>query len=92
MGLRDDHTVRRVYMAAPGETFDGEGKARIAVSYPSWFLFHPYEEPGTGYIEWLRVPSAVFERWVGPLVVKDFRANDGSSLDCWPESWRVLLG
>jgi hypothetical protein len=95
VALREDRTIRRVYVSPPGEPFEGERKQRVAEGYRSWLVYSPYDAPGTGYLEWLSLPRPVAERWLGPLDPADFvasRPGGPASRDGWPESWRVLVG
>lgn len=93
VGLRSDGTLRRVYLAAPGQQFDGARKARLAESYGAWFLYSPYEAPGAGYVEWLALPREVAERWLKrPLEAADFLdVRTTTARDGWPDSWRVIV-
>lgn len=94
IGLREDGTVRRVYLAPPGDRLDGGKKAALADAYSAWFLYSPYEASGTGYVEWLSLPREVVERWLQrPLEGPDFLdVRTTTSRDEWPVSWRVIVG
>lgn len=93
VGFRDDGTIRRVYFAQPGVPFDGANKAALAEAYPKWFLYLPYDEEGSAYLEWLGVDRPLAERWLGRRFAAtdflDVRTSGGR--DEWPESWRVIV-
>ena len=93
VGLRSDGTVRRIVFAAPDERLEGERKAKLTTGADSWFLFAPYDEPGTGYLEWLDLPATTVERWLRrPLEVVDFQdVRTGTPLGQWPPGWRVII-
>lgn len=93
VGMREDGTLRRVYVAAPGRPWDGEQKTSMAAAHPRWFLFVPDDEPGRGYLEWSALPVAVAQRWLTrPLQSTDLQDVKGDTpLDHWPETWRVVL-
>ena len=93
IGFRDDGTVRRIYVAPPEQPFDGSQKTTLAESYTRWFYFSPYDEEGTGYIEWLNLPLSVPKNWLGKSFSDaDFldMRSDGAR-DGWPESWRAIV-
>lgn len=98
IGLREDGTVRRVYLAPPGDRLDGSKKAALAETYRAWFLYSPFEAPGTGYVEWLSLPRELAERWLQrPLEASDFldvRSTPATAAEreAWPDSWRVIVG
>jgi len=94
VGLRDDGSVRRVYLAHPDRPLDGEQKQLLAQRHPSWFLYFPYPEEGRGYLEWLGLPQALAETWLGrPLDPTDFiDVRSTGARDGFPESWRVIVG
>ncbi|MFT5456678.1 MAG: hypothetical protein ACI9K2_003165 [Myxococcota bacterium] len=93
VAFRADGTVRRVYFAPPGGTFDGARKAALVEAHPGWLLYSPYDEEGTGYLEWLGVGQDVAERWIGrrfePLDFVDVRTS--GARDAFPDAWRVIL-
>lgn len=93
-GLRDDGSLRRLYFARSDEPFEGERKLKLADIYPSWLLYTPAEEAGSGYLEWLALPRDVAERWLGRAIeasdLVDVRT--GSARADWPTDWRVHLG
>ena len=93
VGFREDGTIRRVYVSLPDEPFDGAQKTQLAEAYPRWFLYVPYDDEGTAYLEWLGIERKVAERWVGRrLEAADFLdVRTTSSRDEWPESWRVIV-
>lgn len=94
VGLRPDGTIRRIYFAQPGEPLDGDKKAALADAYEGWFLYSPYDEPGSGYIEWLGLPEEIVARWIGrPLELTDYLdVRTTASRDGWPDGWRVIVG
>lgn len=93
LALRDNGTVRRVYVAQPEQPFTPEQKASLADTHPRWLLYSPYIEEGSAYLEWLGVDRALAERWLGRrLGVEDFldvRAT--GNREGWPDSWRVII-
>jgi hypothetical protein len=93
VGMRDDGTPRRLYFGRADEPLEGERKTRLAEAYTSWLLYMPADEPGTGYLEWLGLPRAVAERWLGrglePSDLVDVRT--GAARADWPADWRVHL-
>lgn len=93
VGLRDDGSIRRVYFAVPGTPFDGANKAALAEAYPRWFLYLPYDEDGSAYLEWLGVGRSQAERWLGRrFEAADFMdVRSSGERDEWPESWRVIV-
>lgn len=93
IGLRRDGSVRRIYFAAPGQSFDGDRKAALADAYSSWFLYSPYEEPESGYVEWLGIDQAQMEQWLGkPFELADFLdVRTTTARDGWPRSWRAIV-
>jgi hypothetical protein len=93
VGLRADGTIRRIYVSPPDDPFDGERKAKLAEAYTGWFVYAPYEEPGTGYLEWLGLEQAVAERWLAARLGADdyFDVRSTSAREGWPESWRVII-
>jgi hypothetical protein len=93
VAFREDGSVRRVYVARPGDSFDGESKAKLAESHERWFLFSPYDEEGTAYLEWLGLDRETVERWLGRrLEVTDFMdVRSTGTRDAWPDTWRVII-
>jgi len=93
VGFRGPADVRRLYVAPQGASFDGERKAKLAERYNSWFLYSPFDESGASYLEWLNMPHAVAERWLGrQLEAADFLdVRTTSAREGWPESWRVIV-
>lgn len=93
VGLREDGSLRRIYFAAPGEGFDGPSKTSLAESHVSWFLYQPYEDEGSAWVEWLGLRREVAERWLGrrlePADFLDVRST--GARDGWPDAWRVTL-
>ena len=93
VGLRDDASVRRIYFASDGMQFDGEQKTQLAATYTRWFLYTPYEDPGTGCLEWYGLERATAERWLArafePVDFLDVRAT--GTRDEWPTNWRVVV-
>lgn len=94
IGLRADGTTRRVYFGKLDEAFDGEKKNALVGSHPVWFLYQPYDEPGSGYLEWYAMDRTVVERWIGAkLRADDFvDVRASSNRDDWPTAWRVIFG
>ena len=77
VGLRDDGSVRRVYLAHPDRPLDGEQKQLLAQRHPSWFLYFPYPEEGRGYLEWLGLPQALyFDGNISRLYAPAIRRSD----------------
>ena len=93
VGLRDNGTLRRTYFAQPDQPFDGTRKAALAEAHPRWFLYSPYEEEGSAYLEWLGLDQAIAERWLGRrFELADFLdVRSTGTRDGWPESWRVII-
>ena len=93
VGFREDGTVRRVYVSQPGEAFDAAQKTQLAEAYPRWFLYAPYDEEGSAYLEWLGLDRRIAERWLGRrLESADFLdVRTTNTRDEWPESWRVII-
>ena len=93
VGLREDGSVRRVYLGPEGFTLDGERKQTLADTYTSWMMYQPYGERGSGYIEWLEVSERNARQWLGrELEDRDFLDVRGKGqLDGWPTSWRVIV-
>jgi hypothetical protein len=94
IGLRTDGSIRRAYFAREGQTFDGERKTALVESHPVWILFSPYDEAGSGYLEWFNLNQAVAERWLQRgLETADFiDVRSNGNRDGWPSSWRVIVG
>jgi hypothetical protein len=93
VGMREDGTIRRVYVAPQGDPFDGATKAQLAEAHPKWFLYVPYDEDGSAYIEWLGLERRTVERWLGRrLEAIDFMdVRTTGTREDWPESWRVII-
>ena len=93
VGMRDDASIRRIYMARAGTSFDGDRKSTLVEAHPRWLLYTPYDEAGTGYLEWFALPQSVAERWIGrPLEMADFLdVRSSSTRNDWPETWRVIV-
>jgi hypothetical protein len=93
IGLRPEGSVRRIYFARPGAPFSGERKRVLADGHLHWFLYHPYGDPGAGYVEWYDLDQAVSERWLKRKLERgDFEdVRGGGALHAWPSSWRVIL-
>lgn len=91
VALRNDGTLRRIYLASPFAAWTEEQRASMVEAHESWFLFRPGSEPGTGYLEWADLPGAVARRWLGrPVLDADLQAVvGGEPLQHWPTSWRV---
>ncbi|MBX2799141.1 MAG: hypothetical protein KTR31_15815 [Myxococcales bacterium] len=93
VAMRNNGTVRRVFVAEPGRPFGAEHKARLADGHERWFLFSPYPEESGAYLEWLALDEEVVRRWLGkPLGPDDYvdvRAT--GARDGWPRSWRVIM-
>ena len=94
IGFRDDGSPRRVYFASKGTPFDGERKERLAETHGRWFLYNPYDDAGTGYLEWLEMPRSAAETWLKrKLETTDFLdVRSTSAREGWPENWRVIIG
>lgn len=94
VGLRDDGTVRRVYLSPPSQAFDAARKTTLAESYSGWILFAPYDDGPELYLEWLGLQQDRAEVWLGrPLTDDDLQPTDGSApLSAWPTAWRVIVG
>lgn len=94
IGLRADGTVRRVYAARPGESFDFERKAAMTEAHQSWLLYRPHEDPDAAYLEWLDLDQKVAEGWLGGSFGEqdfvDVRGHESKA--GWPTSWRVITG
>jgi hypothetical protein len=93
VGLRADGTVRRLYFRPRGESVAGESKTALAEAHPRWFLYQPYEDEGSAYIEWLGLDQPTVERWLGrPLERADFLdVRSAGHHEGWPEAWRVIV-
>ena len=93
VGMREDGSIRRVYVAPIGEPFDGAQKAQLAEAHPRWFLYSPYDEESSAYLEWLGLARRTAERWLG----RRFDATDFMDVrttgtrEEWPDSWRVII-
>jgi hypothetical protein len=94
VGFRDEGSVRRMYFAQSGTPFDGDRKAKLAETHGRWFLYSPYDDAGTGYLEWLDLPQSAVEIWLKrTLEATDFLdVRSTSARDGWPENWRVIVG
>ncbi len=94
VGLRDDGSPRRLYFAKSGTPFDGDRKVKLAETHSRWFLYSPYDDSGTGYLEWLDLPRGVAEVWLKrKLEATDFLdVRSTSARDGWPDNWRVIIG
>lgn len=92
VGLREDGSVRRVYLAHPDRELSGDEKQELVARYNHWFLYHPYEGGGA-YLEWFALSQRWPETWLGrALEPADFRDGDtGEARAGWPESWRVIV-
>jgi len=93
VGLRDDGSIRRVYVAHPERPMDGTEKQKLAEHYPAWFHYFPYDLEGAAYIEWYGLPEAVAEAWLGrELDATDFiDVRSTGARDGFPSSWRVIV-
>src|SRR3990172_5430015 len=89
VGIRADQSLRRIYFARPGESFDGDAKNKLVEAHPVWFQYAPYPELGAGYLEWFALESPTAERWlessIGPEDLLDVRASGNRAT--WPKSW-----
>jgi hypothetical protein len=94
IGLRQDGSVRRVYFAQGGDPFDGKRKDALAAAYSTWFLYSPYSDQGSGYVEWFELDLEVVERWLQAILdATDFAdVRSTGSRDGWPRSWRMIVG
>jgi hypothetical protein len=94
VAFRRDGSVRRVYVAPVDRPFDGAQKAALGQEYATWFLYLPYDSEGTAYLEWLNLPRATIERWIGRTLLSDdfLDVRATGCRDDWPESWRVIVG
>lgn len=92
IGLREDGSVRRVYLAHPERELSGEEKQALVSRYNHWFLYHPYEDGGA-YLEWFSLSQRWPETWLQrALEADDFLDGDsGGRREGWPESWRVIV-
>mgnify|MGYP001359797592 CR=1 FL=1 len=94
IGIRKDGSMRRIYFARPTKGFDGDQKSTLAESHPAWLLYQPYEELGSGYLEWFGLDRKIAERWLSDNLTEadflDVRSKD--SRDDWPSAWRVIVG
>lgn len=93
VGLRDDGTVRRVYVAPPGTGFDAGQQESLKESHTRWLLYMPYEESQSGYLEWLNLDQKIAAQWLQRrLQSSDFQdVRGGGDRERWPESWRVIF-
>jgi len=93
VGLRDDGSVRRVYVAHPDRPLGGEDKQALAEQYDSWFFYLPHDDAGGAYVEWLALPREVAEVWLArSLDATDFiDVRSTGARDGFPESWRFLI-
>lgn len=91
VALRQDGTIRRVYLASPYQAWTQEQRAKMVDAHPAWFYFQPAPEAGRGYLEWADLPGSVARRWLGrPVLDADLQAvGGGEALQHWPPSWRV---
>jgi hypothetical protein len=93
VGIREDGSPRRVYLARRGVEIDGARKAALAETHSRWFHYSPHEVTGTGYLEWLGLPETTATTWLkDPLEPADF--VDVRSTDIregWPEAWRARV-
>lgn len=94
IGMREDGSVRRIYFARKDDPFDGARKATLAESHPVWFLYAPYSDVGSGYVEWYELDRPTAERWLGvELDASDFQdVRSLGSRDDWPRAWRMIIG
>ena len=93
VALRNDGSVRRLYIAQPGRAFSPEQKARMTSQNPRWFLFVPYFDEGAAFLEWQKVDQESAERWVGRAFERDdfLDVRASGSRERFPETWRVII-
>jgi len=93
VGLREDGSPRRVYVARPDTPMAGERKDQLTQTHPRWFLYSPEDVAGAGYLEWLDVPEETAQVWLGrafePADFLDVRGT--SDQEGWPQSWRTVF-
>jgi hypothetical protein len=93
LGFRSDGSVRRVYLTPTATGWTPEKRAELIATHGSWLFYTPYEEGGTGYLEWSAVAQEVLERFLD----KRFEATDfvdvrtTSVRDRWPDTWQVIV-
>lgn len=93
VALRESGSVRRVYVAPPGRAFGPEQKDRMTTDNHAWFLFVPYHDGSSTFMEWQGLDRATVERWLGrafdPDDFLDVRTTGRS--DGFPTHWRVIV-
>ena len=91
IGLREDGSIRRVYVSHGSLGFESMARQQLIDSYPRWFLYEPQVELECATVEWMGLSAECAERWLGePLDGGDFQdVRHEGSLQGWPESWRV---
>lgn len=93
VALRESGTVRRIYVAPPGRAFGPEQKDRMIKQNPAWFLFVPYHDGGSAYLEWQGLTQGIAERWTGrPFERDDFLdVRSAGRCEAFPTDWRVVV-
>ena len=93
LALREDGSVRRLYVAPPRRAFGAEQKSRMIKQNARWFLFSPVHHDGSSYLEWAGIEPGTAARWVG----RSFTADDfldvrsAGRREAFPDTWRVII-